>query len=94
MFLYTSEMYIKFVEMLQKGSKWRPLCHFGKGVDILGETLATDRPPLDLRPIDELSTNYRRTIKVTRITQMTRIFLKCIVYSVKCIVSGGLRPRV
>ena len=59
MLLYPTEMDIQFVQVLQQCSQRCTLGHLGKGVDILGEALATDRPPLDLRPIDELLKSHR-----------------------------------
>ena len=41
MFLYSTEMNIEFMEMLQKGSKRGTLRHFSKGVYILREALTT-----------------------------------------------------
>ena len=41
MLLYSTEMNVQFMEVLQKGSKGCALSHLGKGVDILGEALAT-----------------------------------------------------
>ena len=41
MLLHPTEMNVEFVEVLKQGAKRRSLCHFGKGVHILGETLAT-----------------------------------------------------
>ena len=40
MLFYPTEMDVKFVEMLQQRSERCALRHFGKGVHILGETLA------------------------------------------------------
>ena len=39
MLLYTAEMNIQFMEVLQKGAKGCTLCHLGKGINILGEAL-------------------------------------------------------
>ena len=41
MFLYPTEMNIQFVQVLQQSSKRCTLGHLGKGIDILGEALAT-----------------------------------------------------
>ena len=41
MLLKASEMNVKFVQVFQKDSKGRAFGHLGKGVDILGEALAT-----------------------------------------------------
>ncbi len=59
MLLYPTEMNVQLVQVLQQGSKGCAFCHLGEGVNILGEALATDRPPLDLRPIDELLKSHR-----------------------------------
>ena len=41
MLLHPTEMDIQLVQVLQQGSKGRTLGHLGKGIDILGEALAT-----------------------------------------------------
>ncbi len=41
MLLHPTEMHIQFVQVLQQGSQGCALGHLGKGVDILGEALAT-----------------------------------------------------
>ena len=41
MLLHPTEMDIQLVQVLQQGSKGRALGHLGKGIDILGEALAT-----------------------------------------------------
>ena len=41
MLLNPTGMDIELMEMLQKCAKRCTLCHLGKGIDILGETLAT-----------------------------------------------------
>ena len=41
MFLNTTEMHVELVEVLKQDAKWRTLCHFGKSVHILWETLTT-----------------------------------------------------
>lgn len=40
MLLHSPEMHIQLVEMLKQGAQRGAFCHLGKGVDILGETLA------------------------------------------------------
>ena len=41
MFLYTTEVDVEFVEVGQEGAERCALGHLGKGIDILGEALAT-----------------------------------------------------
>ena len=41
MLLHTTEVDIQFMEMRQKGTQWRALRHFRKGIDILGKTFST-----------------------------------------------------
>ena len=41
MFLHSPEMHIQLMQVLQEGPKGGSLSHLGKGVDILGEALAT-----------------------------------------------------
>ena len=41
MLFHSPEMHIQLVQVLQQGSERRALGHLGKGVDILGEALAT-----------------------------------------------------
>ena len=41
MLLYSTEMHVKFMKVLQKRSERRTLRHLGKGIHILGEALAT-----------------------------------------------------
>ena len=41
MLLYPTEMNIQFMQMFKKSAEWSTLGHLGKGVDILGEALAT-----------------------------------------------------
>ena len=41
MFFYPTEMHIQFVQVLEQCTERSTLCHLGKGVDILGEALAT-----------------------------------------------------
>ena len=41
MFFLSTEMHVKFVEVLQKGTKRRALRHLGEGIHILGKALAT-----------------------------------------------------
>lgn len=41
MLLEAAEMNIQLMQMLQKGAKGCALGHLGKGIDILGEALAT-----------------------------------------------------
>ena len=41
MLLHSTEMDIQLVKMLQQSAKRCSLSHLGKGVDILGEALAT-----------------------------------------------------
>ena len=40
-FFKSTEMDIQLMEMLQQSAQRRACCHFGEGIDILGETLAT-----------------------------------------------------
>lgn len=39
--LESTEMDIQFMQVLQKGAKWRTFGHHSKGIDIFGEALAT-----------------------------------------------------
>ena len=39
--LHPTEMHIQLVQVLQQGAEGRTLCHLGKGIDVLGEALAT-----------------------------------------------------
>ena len=41
MLLHPTEMHIQLVQVLQQGAEWRALSHLSKGIDVLGETLAT-----------------------------------------------------
>ena len=41
MLLHPTEMDVKFMKVLQQGSKGRALGHLGEGIDILGEALTT-----------------------------------------------------
>ena len=41
MLLYATEVNVKFMEMLQKGTEGGALSHFGKGVNIFRKALAT-----------------------------------------------------
>ena len=41
MFFYPTEMNIQFMKMLQQSSKRCTLSHLSKGINILGEALAT-----------------------------------------------------
>ena len=41
MFFHSSEMHVQLMQVLQQGAQRRSLGHLGKGVDVLGEALAT-----------------------------------------------------
>ena len=41
MLLYSPEMHIQLMQVLQKGAEGRALGHLGESIDILGEALAT-----------------------------------------------------